>query len=75
MTEDTRDALLDLAAVAVIGVAAYLIFRNPPLRRAAFSALKYGVGTAGPRLLWHETVRAWAETASDRTHRQLGSGA
>lgn len=60
MTDDTRGALLDLALVGAATAAVYLIASNPPLRRMAWRALKYGLFTAAPTLLWQETTRAWA---------------
>ena len=60
MTEDTRGAIADLAAVAIVAVAVYVVAKNPPLRRAVARALQYGVLSAAPRVLWQETTRAWA---------------
>ena len=63
MTNDTRGAIADLAVIGVGAVAVFFIARNPPLRRAVWRALKYGVCTAAPRVLWQETTRAWSESA------------
>ena len=60
MTADTRGAIADVAALGAAAIAVYLIARNPPLRRGVARALKYGLFTAAPRLLWQETTRAWA---------------
>ena len=63
MTEDQAQALKDLAMVALGAVAAVYVLRTPSLRRAAWRALKYGVFTAAPRLVWQETTKAWAASA------------
>ena len=63
MTDDTRAAIADLAAIAAAAMAAYYVARNPPLRRAVARALKYGAFTLVPRVIWDETTRAWAATA------------
>jgi len=63
MTEDTRGALGDLAILGVAAVAVYFVARTPPLRRAAWQLLKYGLLTAGPAFLRQEVNRAWAESA------------
>ena len=63
MTDDTRGAIADLAAIAVAAVAVYVVAKNPPLRRAVARALQYGVLSAAPRLVWQETTRAWSESA------------
>jgi hypothetical protein len=50
----------------VLGIAAlvtYYVVRTPPLRRAAWQLVKYGLFTAAPTALWRETTRAWAESA------------
>jgi hypothetical protein len=60
MRDDTRGALADLAVAGAASIALYVLARNPPLRRAVWRALKYGVFTAAPTLLWQETTRAWA---------------
>ena len=60
MTDDTRGALADLAFLAAATAGLYFVLSNPVLRRLAWRALKYGVGTAAPQLLWQETSRAWA---------------
>ena len=64
MTDDDRAALIDLAIVSAASLAAYLVFRNPQLRRTAWRALKYAAFTAAPRLMWQETTRAWEESAA-----------
>lgn len=63
MNTDTRDAIADLALLGVAAAAVYVVARTPPLRRATWQLLKYGLFTAAPTYLWQETVRAWA--ASD----------
>ena len=64
MNDETRGALADLAAIGAATVAVYFVATNPPLRRTLWRALKYGVFTVAPRLLWQETARAWAESAA-----------
>ena len=62
MTDDQREGIIDLALVTLGAVAAYYVWRTPPLRRVAWQLLKYGV-IAAPAMVWQETTRAWAETA------------
>ena len=69
MTDDTRAAVADLVVVGVAAVAAYLVAKNPPLRRAVWRALNYGALTAAPRLLWQETTRAWSLSEANRQAR------
>jgi hypothetical protein len=63
MTDDQREALLDLALVGLGAVVALYIMRTPSLRRTTWRLLKYGLFTAAPAVVWQETTRAWAETA------------
>jgi hypothetical protein len=63
MTDDTRGAIADLAAVAAVSVALYFVASKPALRRVVWRALKYGLGTAAPNLLRQEVTRAWSESA------------
>jgi hypothetical protein len=64
MTDDTREAIVDLALLGVAAVAVYVVMRKPALRRAAWRLLKYGLFTAAPTYLWQETARAWAESGT-----------
>ena len=68
MTDDTRDAIVDLALLGVAAVAVYVVVTTPPLRRSSWRLLKYGVFTALPTYLWQETTRAWAESADQTRH-------
>lgn len=63
MTDDTRGAIADLAVVGVAAIAIYFVARNRSLRRATWRAVKYGLFTAAPALLWQETRRAWEMSA------------
>ena len=63
MTDDHARALADVAVVGLGAVAAYYVVRTPPLRRAAWRLLKYGVLTAAPGYVWREITHAWAESA------------
>jgi len=65
MHDDHVQALIDLSVVTLGAVAVIYILRTPPLRRAATRALKYGLVTAGPRLLWREITTAWAASRID----------
>lgn len=62
MERDHAQALVDLAVVAIGAVAAVYVLKTPPLRRGVWRALRYGLFTAAPALLWQETTRAWAES-------------
>lgn len=62
MTDDRAQALVDLAVVSLGVVAAIYVMKTPPLRRIVGRALKYGLFTAAPSLLWQEVAHAWAET-------------
>jgi hypothetical protein len=62
MTEETRGALADLALLGAAAVATYLVVKTPPLRRAIWPMLKYGLFTAVPTYLWQEVRRAWEES-------------
>jgi len=62
MKDDHAQALVDLAVVAFGAVAAVYILRTPSLRRATWRALKHGLFTAAPALLWRETTRAWTDS-------------
>jgi hypothetical protein len=64
MTEDTRGAIADLAAVAAVSVALYFVARDPALRRVVWRTLKYGALTAAPNLLRQEITRAWSDSAA-----------
>ena len=64
MTDDHVQALVDLTVVAIGAVAAVYILKTPSLRRGAWRALRYGLFTAAPSLLWQQTTRAWAESGS-----------
>ena len=63
MTADDRAALVDLVALGFVGVAAYYVANRPPLRRAIWRLLKFGLLTVGPETVRHEIARAWAESA------------
>jgi hypothetical protein len=63
MTDDQREALVDLVLVCLGAVAAFYVIKTPPLRRAAWRLLKYGLFTAAPAYVWEETTRAWSESA------------
>ena len=63
MTDDQREALVDLALVGLGAVAVYYVLKTPSLRRTAWQLVKYGLFTAAPTYLWQETTRAWAESA------------
>jgi hypothetical protein len=63
MKDDHAQALIDLIVVGLGAVAAVYVFRTPPLRRAVWRVMKYGVFTAAPRVLWQETTHAWSESA------------
>jgi hypothetical protein len=69
MQDDHAQAIADLIVVGLGAVAAVYIFRTPPLRRAVWRALKYGVVTAAPRLLWQETTRAWSMSGNREWNR------
>ena len=73
MTDDTRGAIADLAVIGVAAIAAYLVARNPPLRRAVWRALSYGVLSAAPQLLWQETTRAWNESGTTNRESRIMS--
>jgi hypothetical protein len=64
MTDDTRGAIADLAAIGFAAIAAYVVATNPGLRRVLWRAVKFGMLTAAPQLLWQETQRAWQESAT-----------
>ena len=74
MTDDTRGAIADLAVIGVAAIAAYFVARNPPLRRAVWRALRYGVLNAAPNLLWRETTRAWNESRITNRESRIMSG-
>jgi hypothetical protein len=63
MTDDHAQALVDLAVVAIGAVAAVYVLKTPSLRRGVWHALRYGLFSAAPALLWQETTRAWGESA------------
>lgn len=63
MTDDHARALADVAVVGLGAVAAYYVVRTPPLRRAAWRLLTYGLCTAAPAYLWREITDAWAASA------------
>ena len=66
MTDDTRGAIADLLLIGAASLAVYFIARNPPLRRSMWRALKYGLFTSAPTVLWQETTRAWALSARNQ---------
>jgi hypothetical protein len=72
MTDDTRGAIIDLAVLGVAAVAVYLVVKTPALRRPTSRLLKYALFSAAPTYLWHETMRAWAESGT--RNRELGTG-
>jgi hypothetical protein len=72
MTDDTGEAIIDLALLGVAAVGVYFIVRTPALRHTTWRLLKYGLFTAAPTYLWHEVTRAWAESAS--RSEALGTG-
>jgi hypothetical protein len=63
MADDHVQAIIDLTVVAIGVVAVVYILKTPSLRRGAWRALRYGLLSAAPSLLWQETTRAWAESA------------
>jgi hypothetical protein len=66
MTDDTRGAIADLTLIGAALISVYFIATNPPLRRTLWRALKYGLVTGAPNLLWQETTRAWALSARNQ---------
>ena len=63
MNDENRGAIADLAVVGAASMVLYLVATKPVLRRTVWRALKYGVFTAAPNLVWREVTRAWADSA------------
>jgi hypothetical protein len=74
VTDDHARVLANLAVVGVGAVAAYYVITTPPLRRAAWSLLKYGILTGLPQYVWQETRRAWEESDPHRRAPEIMAG-
>lgn len=66
MKEDHAQAIVDLIVVGLGAVAVVYVMRTPPLRRAVWRAVKYLALTAGPRIVWQETTKAWELSGAAR---------
>jgi len=55
----TANVVVTVAGLAV----AYVVLTTPPLRRAAFSALRWWLGASVPVYLASEVRRAWVESS------------
>jgi hypothetical protein len=53
----------DLLVAAALGAVAYLVVRTPPLRRAAWRAVRTGLTVTLPGYVMHELRDAWRASA------------
>jgi hypothetical protein len=73
MTTETRAAIADVVLVSIAAFGVYYVVRTPPLRRATWRLLKYGLFTAAPTVIWQEATRAWAESAHQTRNPELAT--
>jgi hypothetical protein len=62
MTDENARTAANLVLVSAGIAAVYVIATRPPLRRLAFTALRYWLGASVPVYLMNQAREAWAES-------------
>lgn len=64
MRDDTARAVANLAVASAGAAAAYVVLRNPRLRRLAWQATSLWLGASVPAYLLKQIAQAWRDSAS-----------
>jgi hypothetical protein len=64
MTDANARTAANVVLVAAGTAVAYVILTKPPLRRLAFSALRYWLGASVPVFLLTQAREAWVESGA-----------
>jgi hypothetical protein len=64
MTNEQARTVANVVLVVAGAAAAYIVLRNPPLRRLAVRGAQLWLGASVPVYLFEATRRAWVESGS-----------